>query len=96
MHTVILSLSCNPGLRDLVVAGLGESLADTRKFDGCLLVEVYTDQDDPNKILLWEKWESRAHQEKYLAWRIETGMMETLAPVLAEPAQFLHLDGTHV
>lgn len=94
MHTVLLTLTCNPGVRDGFLPVFAEALIDTRKFAGCQLVEVYTDQENSNTILVWEKWESRAHQEKYMQWRMETGMLDTLAPVLSEPPTFLHLDHT--
>jgi quinol monooxygenase YgiN len=43
------------------------------------------DADNPDQIMLFEEWDSRGQQEKYLAWRVETGMIEMLAPVLSEP-----------
>ncbi|GIR37137.1 MAG: hypothetical protein CM15mP49_25220 [Actinomycetota bacterium] len=38
------------------------------------------DQDNPDRIILWEKWETRENYEAYLAWRTETGMFEGLEP----------------
>lgn len=92
MHTVVLTFDCKPGMRDLVVQGLSVALHDTRAFEGCELVEVYTSPEDPNLVFLWEKWRSRADQEKYLAWRTESGSMDAMASVLESPAKFVHLD----
>lgn len=69
-------------------------LIDTRKFAGCRRIEVYLDQGNPNRMLLWEGWDSRAHHEKYVQWQVETGMIEALVPMLSEPPAFLHLDHT--
>ena len=59
---------------------------------GCELVELYTSPDDPNLVYLWEKWRTRADQEKYLKWRTESGSMAAMGAILDGPAQFLHLD----
>jgi hypothetical protein len=40
--------------------------------------------------MMWEKWETRAQQEKYIAWRMETGMLESLEPILAAPLEVMH------
>ena len=31
--------------------------------------------------MVLEIWETKAHQEKYFAWRMESGMMDALAPM---------------
>lgn len=90
MHTVIVIMTCKPGLREGIAESLPASQVETRAFEGCLLLEMYLDQDHPDKIMMWEKWESRAYQEKYIAWRMETGMLEALEPILAEPLEVMH------
>jgi quinol monooxygenase YgiN len=90
-HTVMAEFHCNEGMGELLVPGLMESLSDTRAFDGCESVETYVDQDDPDRVYLWEKWTTRENYEKYIAWRIETGMLEALAPVLVKPMTPTHL-----
>lgn len=60
---------------------------DTRAYAGCRLFDIWTDQNTPGRVLFYEIWDSRGHQEKYLAWRTETGLMEKLGPFLtAAPA----------
>ena len=60
---------------------------DTRAYAGCRLFDIWTDQNTPGRVLFYELWDSRGHQEKYLAWRTETGLMEKLGPFLtAAPA----------
>ncbi|HEY3603284.1 MAG TPA: antibiotic biosynthesis monooxygenase [Sporichthyaceae bacterium] len=58
-------------------------LPDTRAYDGCVSVTTHRDLDDPSKIFLIEVWDSREHQQKYLAWRVETGLMDAIGPMLA-------------
>ena len=90
-HTVILEFKCNEGVGPGFLETLLGALADTRAFEGCENVEVYTDADDPDRIVLWEKWTNREDQEAYLAWRNETGMMEATASLMASPPRFVHL-----
>jgi len=90
-HTVMAEFHCNEGMGELLLPGLMESLSDTRAFEGCESVETYVDQDDPDRVYLWEKWAKRENYEQYIAWRIETGMLEALAPVLVKPMTPTHL-----
>lgn len=90
-HTVILDLTVNAGTGESVIPMIIASLADTRARKGAELIEAYVDADNPDHLVIWEKWTTRADQESYLAWRIETGMPEMLAPLLAEPLRIIHL-----
>ena len=44
------------------------------------------------RVLFYEIWDSRPHQEKYLAWRTETGLMDKLGPYLAAPPVISYYD----
>ena len=46
-------------------------LGDTRAYAGCIKVDVYEDESN-STITLVEEWETLAHQQKYLEWRIQT------------------------
>lgn len=58
-------------------------LHDTRAFDGCLGVTTHRGLDDPSQVLLIEQWESREKYLTYLQWRVETGLIEAIGPMLA-------------
>ena len=45
-------------------------------------VDTYV-EDSANTIHLIEDWESLDHQSKYLNWRIETGLLDVLEPLLS-------------
>ena len=94
---------CQPGslsgaLRDSgskgaeFVALLSAALVDTRARHGAGAMEPYVDSDNPDRVLVWEKWATRADQESYMQWRTETGFAEALEPFLAEPPRILHLN----
>ena len=66
---------------DMLKSTLKSALVDTRAFEGCLSVDTFEDRST-NTIYLIEDWESLDHQAKYLNWRIETGLLEALDPIL--------------
>ena len=76
--TVLLECQAKPESADELRATFKAILPDTRSYDGCQRVEVVGNQDDSCNIVLVEKWESRQHNEKYMAWRTETGALEKL------------------
>jgi quinol monooxygenase YgiN len=62
-------------------------LHHTRGFDGCNGITIHTDQDDPNRFLFVEDFDSRQQYEKYLAWRMERGDGEKMmAWLVGEPS----------
>ena len=58
------------------------ALPDTRAFDGCRSVDTYIEQST-NTIHLIEDWETLEHQQKYLEWRVQTGLLDMLDPLLS-------------
>lgn len=71
---------------------LKEALVDTRGFRGCEHLDTYVNQDDPGHVFLFETWAARSDHEAYLQWRMETGMMDLLAPFVAAPPKFTYFD----
>jgi quinol monooxygenase YgiN len=92
MQKVILFFKCQPGMGEGLLEAFSTALADTRAFDGCVSVETYVDGDNPDTIMLIEEWDSKAQQEAYLVWRVENGMIDMLAPILAEPFEMRYLE----
>ena len=90
--TVILAFSVQPERAEEFKLVLKELLPDTRAYDGCQSVDVYQDQVDPGQIHLIENWESKVHQQKYQAWRDETGIAEVVGPFLAGEPRFNYFD----
>lgn len=71
---------------------LRDLLPDTRAYEGCIRVDVYQDQGDPGYVYLAEDWQSKVHQQKYQAWRDESGIADTLGPFLAGEPRFNYFD----
>ena len=91
-QTIHVEFPCNEGLGAGLVETLKSALVDTRAFDGWEAIEVYVEADKPDTVILWEKFATRAHHEAYLAWRVETGLLDMLAPILAEDLKITYLD----
>lgn len=93
-HTVLIEIICVAGMGPEYVERLMPLLVDTRAFKGCELVDVYTDEDSPDTVFLWEKWATRSDQEAYLAWRTETGTLDEMGRYMAVDPRFIHLSPT--
>jgi quinol monooxygenase YgiN len=61
---------------------LKELLPDTRKFEGCKSLDVYSNTEDYNNIVFVEEWVSPSHYKKYHAWRTETGAIENIRSMI--------------
>ena len=81
---VLLEATVKEGCYDKLRAKFIEILPDTRSFDGCFNIYITREQDNPSKLCIVELWESRAHYEKYLAWRTERGDMDVLGEMMEE------------
>src|SRR5665213_2507123 len=92
LQTVTLLFPCQPGKGKDLLEILTSALVETRAYDGCVSVETFVDSDQPDTVVLIEKWDSRAHNEKYMTWRIETGLVDMLAPILAAPLEIRYLE----
>ena len=90
--TVTLEFSVRLERADEFKILLRELLPDTRSYEGCLKVDVYQGHDDPRTIYLVEDWESKVHQQKYQAWRDESGISEVIGPFLTDKPRFNYLD----
>ena len=70
---------------------LREILPDSRAYDGFDTIELYEDTEEEGSIIFVEYFESRAHQEKYIAWRTETGVMEKLGAMFVGDVRVRYL-----
>ena len=83
---VFLEATIKDGCHDQLKAKFAELLPDTRDFDGCISIYITIDQDNPSQMVIIELWDSRAHYEKYLAWRVDSGVMDELATMMENPS----------
>jgi len=89
---VLLELHAKPGAANEVKALLKELLPDTRAYAGCQGIDIYSNSDDGNNLVFYERWDSRPHYEKYLAWRTETGVVNQLSAKLTGPPSIRYFE----
>jgi quinol monooxygenase YgiN len=81
----VLQLVFQDGKADDGLAAVHESLKNTRKFDGCIGVEVAQDVTDSHKVTIVERWQSLAHDTAYREWATANGARSGVGPLLAGP-----------
>lgn len=91
-NKMLLEFPVKPESRDEFLAAMLPALPDTVKFEGCLGVKVWTPEDEPARVIVFEEWESKDNQAKYFAWRMESGMMDSIGPMLAGQPKVIWLD----
>ena len=80
-NLVIVSFPAKADMLETLKEAMKSALPDTRSYDGCISVDTYIEKST-NTIHLIEDWETIDHQAKYLNWRIETGLLTDLDPIL--------------
>ena len=89
---LILSIPVEPARREELMELMAGTLDETKAYDGCLGVRVWLPDNDAGLLWVYEEWESREHQNKYFMWRVETGMLDVLAPFLTGPPEIIWLE----
>ena len=79
---VVAEFPAAQGKLEDLIASLKVALTDTRAFEGCQGIESLLDADRETIVLL-EDWRSFEDYDRYLAWRVETGMLDLLDQLLA-------------
>ncbi len=59
-----------------------EVLKETRIYEGCQKVETFL-EEETGRVVLVELWETAEHQQAYIKWRMETGLIDVLSEYLA-------------
>ena len=78
---VVAEFHAAPGKLDELTAALKQALPETRAYDGCLSLDSWLDEER-STIVLTEQWVSFDHYDRYLAWRVETGILGEVAALL--------------
>jgi quinol monooxygenase YgiN len=89
---VLLEIQVKPEAIDEMKAFLKGILPDTRTYDGCQGVDIYGNVDDTGNLVFYQRWDSRQHYEKYLAWRTNTGIATQLRAMAASPPSIRYFE----
>jgi quinol monooxygenase YgiN len=89
---VTVQLNLKPGkVEPLSKEVLENALKETRRFEGLISLELYSEQGS-DIVLILEKWKSRAHNEKYREWRKTSGFGPVVAPYVTGPSVVRYFD----
>jgi len=66
---------------DEVKAAFQAALGDTRAFDGCKGIDIYFEEATSTFTAI-QDWESFDHYDRYLNWRMDSGLADLLDPLL--------------
>jgi len=80
-NLVIVSFPAKAETLETLKDAMRSALPDTRNYEGCLSVNTFI-EESTNTIHLIEDWETLDHQATYLNWRVETGLLTDLDPLL--------------
>ena len=89
---VILDIPATPKIRDEVLATLEDALVVTRAFDGCEGLDLLVNQDEPANFVVYERWASRDHYERYLAFRQSSGFSSSFRAMFPDPSVIRKFD----
>ena len=90
-NLVIVSFPAKPEMLETLKDAMKKALPETRAYDGCISVDTYI-EESTNTIHLIEDWETLDHQAKYLNWRVETGLLTQLDPILDGGAESIKIN----
>ncbi len=89
---VIVEIQAKPENVSDVKALLAGLLPGTRAYDGCQRIDAYSNTEDSGNMVFVDRWDSRAHFEKYLAWRTETGSIDRFGDMLSGPPSIRYFE----
>ena len=78
---VTLEMPVKPDMLEDYLNILKGALVETRSYKGCRSVTTLVDQETPSVVLV-EEWDSAEDQQAYMAWRMETGLIDTISPFM--------------
>lgn len=78
---VTLDIELKPEAADAFCDGFQQMLEDTVKFRGFRYIRVVRHTENPNRVFLFEEWDSVADYETYIAFRTERGDMDMLGQI---------------
>ena len=93
---VIVEVKAKQGSVDDLLTTFSKFTPVARSTTGNISLDLIRDQDDPDTIILYEKWETRDHYEKYLARFEELGKREILEALIEGDASIRYFDITSV
>ena len=90
--SVYVVAKTNPDQSEAFHEFLKELLPETRTKEGCQHVELTQNQDDPTHFVVFEKWDSREHHERYVRDLMKSGTRDRVYHMLASELAVYYCD----
>ena len=78
---ITLEMPVKPEMLEDYLNILKGALVETRSYKGCRSVTTLVDQETSSVVLV-EEWDSVDDQQAYMAWRMETGLIDAIGPFM--------------
>ena len=78
---ITLEMPVKPEMLEDYLNILKGALVETRNYKGCRSVTTLVEQETSSVVLV-EEWDSAEDQQAYMAWRMETGLIDAIAPFM--------------
>ena len=78
---ITLEMPVKPAMLEDYLNILKGALVETRSYKGCRSVTTLVDQETSSVVLV-EEWDSVDDQQAYMAWRMETGLIDAISPFM--------------
>src|SRR5258708_32369623 len=86
MSTIVTTeFLAQPGGGDAVANLLIEILGESVQRDGCEIIRIVRDQDDPDHVAGVTQWTERHNYDDHLAWRTARGLTAPFEAMLTRP-----------
>ena len=84
--TIVVNFQASEGNAEELLALLQQGRDFSRKADGCESFDVFQRQDDPNKFMFLEQWNSlEAHHENVAKNVVASGHLDKIKALLTGP-----------
>jgi putative transposase len=93
---VLVEMKVKPEAVNEVKGLLKQMLPDTRGYAGCQGIDIYDNVDDTGDLVFYQRWDTRDHYQRYVAWRTETGVLDNLGAKLTGPPKIRYYDRVDV
>ena len=83
--TVVSELTITEGKLEEFLALVMSELDSSRRFQGNLSFDIYTENESSSKVLFVEEWETEEDFQAYYLWRLERGDFALLGTFFSAP-----------
>ena len=80
-------IEVKPGTEQAFVAAAEKCVAETRKEPGCRFYTLYNDNENPQKFVIVEEWDSKAALDEHMTLPHFITLGEAIKDILAAPPE---------